>query len=77
MRDIAPDEQPPSDADHVLIVPTPKGRFQANGSVGGKSSATFWTPGTFDTVEEAIREAQGWARMNDVPVIDVREKRAP
>ncbi|CAO4134733.1 hypothetical protein [Methylorubrum extorquens] len=74
IRDIAPDESPSSDQDHVLIVPGAGGKFVANGSASGRMDATFWTPPPFDTLEAAIASAQAWASQNDVPHIFLRQR---
>jgi hypothetical protein len=71
VRDITKNEQPPAGADWVLIERVGE-RYRANGSAGGKSEATFYTPAPFNTLDTAITASSAWAEINDVPVIYVR-----
>jgi len=72
VRDITHSEQPPENADCVVIDPTPGGKFVANGSASGKKSATFFKPPAFATLQQAIAASRQWAEENDVPVVYVR-----
>ena len=64
---VAPDE------DHVLIEPTPSGKFTANGSKALADELIAYTPPAFETREEAIASAQKWADEKNVPKIYVRK----
>ena len=72
VRDIHEHEDPPKDADWVLIERAGS-RFVANGSAAGKRDATVFRPPPFDTVEAAITASRAWAEANDVPIVYVRD----
>lgn len=71
VRDITAEENPPDNADWVLI--TRAGDvYSAIGSVAGRTDATFYTPQAFGSLEEALHAAKSWAANNNVPVVYVR-----
>ena len=73
VRNITNTENPPENADWVLIQKTTGGKYAASGSVAGKRDATFFTPRPYDTVAEAIRASKAWCETNDVPVVYVKD----
>lgn len=72
VRNIRKGEEPPKNADWVLIERA-GARFVANGSAAGKRDVTFFRPPSFDTVEAAIAASCAWAEDNDVSVVYVRD----
>ncbi len=72
VREISFKEYPPKGADWLLIERAGD-KFTVNGSATGKREATFFVPRAFDTIDSAISPAKGWAELNDVPVVYIRD----
>ena len=73
VREISKDGVRPDNVDHVLIEPTPSGKFTANGSATptGAGGAIFFTPTAFETLEAAIASAKVWADEYNVRTVYV------
>jgi hypothetical protein len=72
VREIEKDEALP-DGEWVVIEPRGNWSYVANGSVGGKNEATFFTPPAFTTLDDAINASLIWAEQNEVSIVYVKK----
>ena len=73
VREMSKDDARPDNEDHVLIEPTPSGKFTANGSATLPAARQMisYCPPAFETLEAAIASAKEWADEHNVPTVYV------
>ncbi len=72
VREIGKYENPPEDADWIVIKPTPAGKFIADACIADCISAAFSDLRTFNTLERAISASKRWAERNNIPIVYVK-----